>query len=41
MNRLTRSSSYDFVLCPSCDSLVNIHYNTACLIRDRALSPPL
>jgi hypothetical protein len=40
-DRLTRSSSYDFVLCPSCDSLVNIHYNAACLIRDRALSPPL
>ncbi len=39
---LTRSSSsYDFVLCPSCDSLVNTHFNAACLIRDRALSPPL
>lgn len=39
--RLTRSSSYDLVLCPFCDSLVNTHFNAACLIRDRAISPPL
>ncbi len=39
--RLIRSSSYDFVLCPSCDSLVNTHFNAACLIRDRVLSFPL
>ncbi len=40
--RLSRSSSeYDFAPCPSCGSLVNTHFNAACLIRVRALSSPL
>ena len=39
---LRSSSSYNFAPCSSYGSLVNTHFNAACLIRDRALSslPP-